>query len=126
VNCKGFTLLEVVVTLIVAGILGAMLFQIVHFSAVNSAEPVARLSRQVNLVDEMEKMTACYKGLIEDGALTLSAFESSCAPSDPEVAAEFTYGEISGGAFTPTGPGSGMVKVTLQAGGQSLSVLFTE
>jgi prepilin-type N-terminal cleavage/methylation domain-containing protein len=57
----GFTLIEVIVSLIVAGILGAMLVTFMGTSMVQSANPVVIAQNGAYLNAIMDKMTADYR-----------------------------------------------------------------
>ena len=53
-NQKGFTLLEIIATLILVAISAAVMFPVLGTSLVRSAEPVERLNDHHLLVQEMD------------------------------------------------------------------------
>ncbi|MEA3437443.1 MAG: type II secretion system protein, partial [Thermodesulfobacteriota bacterium] len=57
----GFTLLEVVITLIVGSILGAILVQFMGTSMKNSFEPVIMVQNSNGVYEIMEKLNSDYK-----------------------------------------------------------------
>ena len=59
-RAKGFTLLEVIVTLVVAAILGTILVAFMNSNLVRSADPVVNVGRAYNLEKVMENITADY------------------------------------------------------------------
>ncbi|MBW1821374.1 MAG: prepilin-type N-terminal cleavage/methylation domain-containing protein, partial [Deltaproteobacteria bacterium] len=61
INNQGFTLLEVVITLIVGSILGAILVQFMGTSMKNSFEPVLMVQNGYGGHEIMEKMNSDYK-----------------------------------------------------------------
>jgi len=61
INNQGFTLLEVVITLIVGSILGAILVQFMGTSMKNSFEPVIMVQNGYGGHEIMEKMNSDYK-----------------------------------------------------------------
>ncbi|MCP4369324.1 MAG: prepilin-type N-terminal cleavage/methylation domain-containing protein, partial [Deltaproteobacteria bacterium] len=60
-NNQGFTLLEVIITLIVGSILGAILVQFMGTSMKNSFEPVIMVQNGNGVYQIMERMNADYK-----------------------------------------------------------------
>ncbi|MDD5435833.1 MAG: type II secretion system protein [Nitrospira sp.] len=60
VNQDGFTLIEVILTLVIAGILGAMLYSYFGTSFTASSNPVIRLNKAFKLQQIMENITADY------------------------------------------------------------------
>ena len=57
---SGFTLLEIVVTLIVAAILGAVLVEFMGTAMTRSAEPLIAVKKTADLVGVMEHISADY------------------------------------------------------------------
>ncbi|MBU0992869.1 MAG: type II secretion system GspH family protein [Proteobacteria bacterium] len=72
----GFTLLEIIVSLIVASILGSMLLVYVGTAYNKSIEPVATSKRVLQLEHVMEDINAIYAGLL-DRADLLDAFNDA-------------------------------------------------
>jgi prepilin-type N-terminal cleavage/methylation domain-containing protein len=60
-NSRGFTLIEVIVSLVVAGILGAMLVTFMSSGVMQSATPVIIAQNGTYLNAIMDKMTADYR-----------------------------------------------------------------
>jgi prepilin-type N-terminal cleavage/methylation domain-containing protein len=58
---NGFTLLEIITAIVVAGILGVMIVQFVRTSAVKSVFPVTLLKKQYDLQSQVEDMTGYYR-----------------------------------------------------------------
>ena len=57
----GFTLLEIVVTLTVASILGVILVEFIHTSAQQSVQPIYMIKNNMSLSAIVEKMNADYR-----------------------------------------------------------------
>jgi prepilin-type N-terminal cleavage/methylation domain-containing protein len=76
-RAKGFTLLEVIVTLVVAAILGTILVAFMNSNLVRSADPVVNVGRAYNLEKVMENITADYKNNIATGATPLATMKSN-------------------------------------------------
>ena len=62
-NQKGFTLLEIIVTLTVASVLGTIIFLYMNTSLTRSTEPVTRIQTTYSLNQIVEQITADYKTL---------------------------------------------------------------
>ncbi|MBN2568953.1 MAG: prepilin-type N-terminal cleavage/methylation domain-containing protein [Deltaproteobacteria bacterium] len=58
---KGFTLIEIVVTILVASLLGLTFIQLMGTSMMGSAEPLLRVQNNLEIQGVMEKITAEYK-----------------------------------------------------------------
>ncbi|MDZ4165915.1 MAG: type II secretion system protein [Smithellaceae bacterium] len=58
---RGFTLIEVIVTLTIAAILGVVVYQYLGSSLARSTEPIFRLKKSFALRQVAENMTADYK-----------------------------------------------------------------
>lgn len=76
-NSGGFTLIEVIVALIVASILGTMLISFMGSNVVQSANPVIMAQNGSYLNQIMENMTADYKNLLSTGANPMTTFMSN-------------------------------------------------
>jgi prepilin-type N-terminal cleavage/methylation domain-containing protein len=63
---RGFTLLEVIVTLVIAAILGSMLIQFTGTSMSRSAETVERVRKASLLVRTVEEITRDYRNWIRN------------------------------------------------------------
>lgn len=57
----GFTLIEIIVTIIIAAIVGVMMLPLTGASLRGSAESLLRAERQARLIDVMETMTADFR-----------------------------------------------------------------
>jgi prepilin-type N-terminal cleavage/methylation domain-containing protein len=63
-NCNdGFTLIEVIITLVLISVFGAMLFSYFGSSITRSSEPITHLKQAYELKTVVENMTAYYLGL---------------------------------------------------------------
>lgn len=132
----GFTILEVIVTLIVASILGAILLEFMGTNVQQSFAPVymAQDSMEVNQI--MEKMNADYKRRLLLSSNPLEDFksdvESGNAMPEPYYG-DYTYQtswiRFSGGSEVADAyiPGQNLVlKVTITHNNRSVTALFTK
>jgi len=135
---RGFTLLEVVITLIVGSILGAILVQFMGTSMKNSFEPVIMVQNGNGVYEIMERLNADYKmRLLTSAVNPLHDFkgdvESGMLPPGAPVIGVYTavtkYIFFNGGTEDPAvdpAPAPNVLKVTITHGGQSLTALFAK
>lgn len=134
----GFTLLEVVITLIVGSILGAILVQFMGTSMKNSFEPVIMVQEGNGVNEIMEKLNSAYKmRLMTSADDPLADFkvdvESGMNPPLAPVIGHYSavtkYITFNGGvedvAPDPAAHPN-VLKVTITHGGQSLTSLFAK
>jgi len=131
---KGFTLVEILVTLTVAAILGAILFQFLGSSMTQSATPIVLAKQGYRLNRIMEKMASDYKKLLVTDTDPLATFKThvdngnniASTPYFGDYAIQTSYIVLTGGVEAPDASGDDRVlKVTLTVDRQSLTVLFT-
>lgn len=72
---KGFTLVEVIITILVASILGLIFIQFMGTSMTGSVEPVIRVQDAFTIEQVMEKMTADYKKLRVESSTPLATLQ---------------------------------------------------
>lgn len=119
-NQKGFTLIEVVIVLIIAAIMGSYLVVFVQSTSTNSVAPILLINNRSELQEEMEKLTQDYKHQLEAGGFSLTAFKQNFVDGNALVVAaetktiSFNVGE------------EGLLLVTLQSGDLKLWSVFSE
>lgn len=132
-NRKGFTLLEIIVTLILISITGVVMFPVLRTNLTKSAVPVTRLDSQYKLVREMENLTARYRDEIlndtlDINPLNINTFKTNYVDTSPLVDAGNTgflgVGQITGNAYNTQS--TTILRVTLVDGDQRLVSFFTE
>jgi prepilin-type N-terminal cleavage/methylation domain-containing protein len=131
----GFTLLEVIITFIVASILGAILLQVMGTSVQKSFEPVHMVQDGLSVNEILEKMNAQYrKRLLTSTVNPLADFkndvEGGNVTSNDPYFGDYTYQTqyitfSSGSEIADVSPNPRILKVTITHGGQRLSALFT-
>jgi len=135
---QGFTLLEVVITLIVGSILGAILVQFMGTSMKNSFEPVIMVQDGCGVYEIMEKMNADYKmRLLTSTVNPLDEFKTVVEngwniANTPYFGSytvvtkyiTFNIGNVENAAPDPSSDPR-VLKVIITHGGQSLTALFT-
>lgn len=127
-NRKGFTLLEIIVTLILISITGVVMFPVLRTNLTKSAVPITRLDSQYQLVLEMERLTARYRVEILNDTLNINMFKTNYVDTIPSVDAGNTgflgVGQITGNAYNTQS--TNILRVTLVDGDQRLVSFFTE
>ncbi len=137
---QGFTLLEVIITLIVGSILGAILVQFMGTSMKNSFEPVLMVQNGNGVYQIMERMNADYKmRLLTSTVNPLEDFRIDVVNGNDLLLSDPYFGDYSVvttkyitfnvGAEDPVpdpAPAPNVLKVTITHGGQSLTALFAK
>lgn len=131
----GFTILEVVVTFIVASILGAIFLQLMGTSMQQSYQPIQMVQQGFSVNEIMEKMNAQYrKRLLTSTVNPLDDFktdvENGNVISNDPYFGDYTYQTqyimFSGGnEVADISPDPRILKVTITHGDQRLSAIFT-
>ena len=134
-NQRGFTLVEILVTLMFAAILAAVLFQFLGTSMTQSATPINLAKEGYNLNQILEKMTAHHKKLIVTDADPLATFKTHIengnnianTPYFGSYSVQTSYITLNGGTEALDVSGDDRVlKTTLTVDRQSITVLFTQ
>lgn len=128
---RGFTLIEIVITLVVSSILAAMTMQFMGTSFSNSVLPVTRLQQVMTLQTAMENMRASFAvtrslatlktsigtGFQENNFGTYTVVTNAFIKFDPTTKQEM-----------PGIVGDGILKVTImdEESGQRISELFVD
>jgi prepilin-type N-terminal cleavage/methylation domain-containing protein len=135
----GFTLIEVIVSLIVASILGAMLVTFMGSNVVQSVNPVLLAQNGAYLNQIVENIGADYKYLMSTSTTPLATFISRLGSEGTSqsyyadgshpytVASNHRISFPSGSPATEQADNAGKtLKVTIQYRTLSVTVLFTE
>lgn len=136
-RAKGFTLLEVIVTLVVAAILGTMLVSFMGSNVIRSANPVIRVNNEYSLGQIMENITADYKKLVATDLTPLATIKSSIGAPGTVTNSYGSYNVIYndyvtvtcvGSSCTASAGASNILKVTIADTGnvQTLTTLLTK
>ena len=133
---QGFTLLEVVITLIVGSILGTILVQFMGTSMKNSFAPVIMVQDGNGVHEIMERMNSDYKmRLMTSTVDPLADFRTDVIngmlPPIAPVIGHYTETTNyivfdNNGDEVPDNTQLRILKVTITHGGQSLTALFTK
>ena len=133
---KGFTLIEIIVTIVLAAIMGTIFIQFMSKSLTKSAEPLTLVQEGYSLNQIIEEITADYKDLLKadsDTALTtLNTYiaNGNISGNDPYYG-EYTrvtkYIKFSGGNEADDMSGDNRIlKAVITLDNQSITALFTK
>ena len=122
---NGFTLLEIIVTLILVGITAAIMFPAMGTNLTRSAEPVNRLDDHHLLIQEMDKWTGIYRDDIRNGSLDITGFKTAVDAGANYLDSTTYINSFNGGAYTTQGTNK-ILRVILEKNGQTLVALFAE
>ena len=122
---KGFTLLEIIVTIILVGITAAIMFPVMGTNLTRSAEPVNRLNDHHLLIQEMDKWTGTYRDEIRNDTLDIITFKTSVDSSANYLDSTAYINSFNGGAYSTQGTNK-ILQVTLINNDQTLVALFAQ
>ena len=122
---KGFTLVEIIVTIILVGITAAIMFPVLGTNLTRSAEPVNRLNDHHLLIQEMDKWTGIYRDEIRNNTLDITSFKTNVDSSANYLDSTAYINSFNGGAYTTQGTNK-ILRVSLINNGQTLVALFAE
>ncbi len=135
---NGFTLIEVILVLVVAAVLGTMMFQYLGTSFTQSSVPIQRLNQALGLQQVMENITVDYKSNPSDLIGLQSKIGTTTTTPNPQDNSYGQYNVIyndfilfiaSGSNNIDSSDGTGtnnLLKVTIQNDrGEILTALFS-
>lgn len=138
-NDRGLTILEIIVTIVVAAILGTVLVRVMGTGLTRSSVPITLLQNTYSINQIIEEMTADYEDLYENvnekeyDISTLKTYiENGNVSSNTPYYGPYSVDEIDYIRFDasenqeldPSGDNN-ILKVSISSNNQSLTVLFT-
>ena len=129
-NRNGFTLIEIIVTLVLVAITGVVMLPVLRTNLTKSAMPVTRVDSQYQLVREMDRLTARYRDEIDSDSLAINDFKTNFVDTSAFVDLGNTgfvgVGQISGSNGYANLSSTNILRVTLVDGDMRLVAYFTE
>jgi prepilin-type N-terminal cleavage/methylation domain-containing protein len=123
---KGFTLIEVIATVVIMAIAAAALVSIFGELFYGSAVPVGQVQKQYKLIQQMETITSRYRDQVtKNTSFSLSTFKSEYVDGQDYVDSANT-GLITLTSSDSTYTTGNVLKVTLTDGTQTLVSIFTQ
>lgn len=106
-NRQGLTLVEVIVTIVLVAVLGALLVTLLGDKLIGGTEPVAWTSRESAIETTMERVIADYVRLVNDdaniGSDVLAMMQANAAAGDYGQGVTMSYIGFAGGTESPGG-----------------------
>lgn len=134
----GFTLIEVIIVLVIAAILGVMMVQFTRTSTLFAVRPAIWFNNQTTLHEMMEKVTTKYKREIDADTLSLASLKNYIE-TDSDVKTYVSSSQTGFISFSSSGSqeysassisssqgSSSILVVTLEKDDQSLRAMFVE
>lgn len=127
---KGFSLVEVIITIVVVAVFAAFLVSFMGTGVIRSSQPFSWLRQNNSLTDVAERITLAYRVAMEADQ-TLDSFKNdldgSFGSEVDSLVAEYTDFEVQDDEnYQENGADSRYLKVVLVRGDQKLTILFTE
>jgi prepilin-type N-terminal cleavage/methylation domain-containing protein len=130
----GFSLIELIVTLLVAAILGTFLVVYMGTGITKSGIPVIWVKQEFTVYQVMEKITAEYQNALKTSPFDLAAFAgqiNTAAKVNALYGSDIDSSTVVNTSFpsaggTETGTDPNLIKVTLRKGDQSVTALFAQ
>lgn len=120
---RGFTLIEIIITIVVIAIAAALFVTSLGKSFTQSSVSSGAVKSQYALIQQMELITIQYRQNINSGTLNLATFKTSNVDGQPYVdAANTIMTTLPYGAYTT----QQFLQVTLTDGKQTLLSIFTQ
>ena len=125
-NSRGFTFIEIIVTLLVAAILALILFTFMGTGVTRSSTPVIWTKNQYELSEVMDKITADYRNAVGSTAFNLSSFKTQIEGTySSYITTAYTDFTWNGSDYEESGSDTNILKVTVGKGNQAIMALFT-
>ena len=124
----GFTLIEIIVTIILGSIMATVLFQFMGTTLTKGSGPVEIVRDSADMEALMEDIIATYvKEINTNPATALQNLQSATYTyaADSRVTLTYIAFDASGSETTPALPPTDTLKVTVRSAGHSLTTLLT-
>lgn len=135
----GFTILEIIITLLIGAVLAAMMLPFMGTALVQSGRAVADVENNYEIVRTVEAMTAAYREQLQQQSLDLATFASGLSSYEADgVTLSGTWLDYRSGGTLSDSDGDGAydpqtsvsatnyLLVTATKGDQSVEILFAE
>lgn len=135
---NGFTLIEIIVTLLLVGVTAAIMFPVLGTNLIKSPEPITRIDNQYRLVEEMDTLTAIYRDELEKNGseFSIAFFKTNFVdpilnnietnPNLDSAVAQFIEDNDKNWTYETSGIETSILMVALTKGNQTLYSIFSE
>lgn len=122
---NGFTLIEIIVTLLIGSVLAALMFQFMGTALTGSSRPVEIVRDSSDMEALMEEIISEYvKEMNTNPSTALQTINTNYA-SNSSVTMAYIEFDTSGNEAVPASPPTDTLKVTVQSAGHRLITLLT-
>jgi prepilin-type N-terminal cleavage/methylation domain-containing protein len=122
---NGFTLIEIIVTILLASVMAALMFQFMGTAMTGSSGPVDIVRDGSKMEALMEEMISEYVEEMNTNPSTALQTISTSYASNSSVTMAYIEFDAGGNEAVPASPPTDTLKVTVQAAGHSLVTLLT-
>jgi prepilin-type N-terminal cleavage/methylation domain-containing protein len=129
-SSSGFTLIEVIVSIIIVAILGTFLVSYMAGGITKSSLLINTVKQEFEIFKVMEQITADYQKKVPSSSSELLSFESNITSeyntNGVTVSCAFINIDRTDGTFSSSDSTNGLIlRVMLQKGDQSIAAFFT-
>ena len=121
----GFTLIEIIVTIILGSILAALMFQYMGTALTGSARPVEIVRDSAQMEALMEEIIARYVEEINTNPTTALQTIQTAYAADSRVSMAYIDFDAGGSEIVPATTPTDTMKVSVQSAGHTLTSLLT-
>ena len=121
----GFTLIEIIVTIVVAAVLAAIMVQFVSTAMTRSGDPAAAVRTEAATGTIMEGIVSEYVEQINTNPATALALLKTIYASDPNVTMTYIRFNAAGQEVVEDPTATSTLKVTVQGTGYEVTTLLT-
>jgi len=126
----GFTLIEVIVSLVIAGILATFLFSFLGTGVTKSSVPLFWVKTQYELSEVMDKITADYRDTVGGESFDINDFKDQIEADYAEYITGTSFTDFvwnsENSTYEESGSNGNIMKVTLGKGDHAVMTLFTQ
>ena len=125
-TCGGFTLVEIIVTIMVAAILAALMVQFAGTAMTRSGDPAAAVRTEADTGSFLEEIVSDYVKRINsaDPTVALAALKDHYAGS-PDVTMDYVRFDGTGQMVVEASGTTDTLRVTVKSGGYAVTTLLT-
>ena len=124
--CSGFSLVEVIATIIVMGILAAFFVHFMGTAVDYSWEGVELVAGEAEAEGKLEEIIAYFTSKINQDPATVNALDLTISEFSSDTSISMDYIEFNAGTATIVGGPTTTLRVTVHAPGNDLTTILTK
>ena len=125
---QGFSLLELIITLVIAAIVGVVMVQFMRSQVLDSVDPVLLLQQDYRAIQGMENIKAVYRSQLESGTFDFTTFQANLQTYANDASLNVVGKDISfdaDGVESAT-PSNSLLKVTVSDADLQVVSIFSD